>query len=106
MNEKLKSLVSESVINHRKDLNKSRKFPVLHETLQKIFGDHLNDINLIGLGSKMEIRSDKLQQSIQKWKRNMYKDIRRRNEQSYKKQKVYDNWLKKAINSTDARNGL
>ena len=50
-----------------KDLNKIGKLPVLHETVQKIFRDHLNNINILkGLKDKMEIRSAKLQQSIQK----------------------------------------
>ena len=69
MNKKLKSLVSESVINHRKDLNKSRIFFVLHETPQKIFKDHLNDINLIGLRSKMTNSKKEKKKHVQGYQR-------------------------------------
>ena len=40
---KFERMVSTALINHLKQLNKDRKFPLLHETLNNIFGEQLND---------------------------------------------------------------
>ena len=39
---KFESMVSTALINHLKQVNKDRKFPLLHEILN-IFGEQLND---------------------------------------------------------------
>ena len=40
---KFESLVSEALVNHLKYLNKDKKYLKFHETLNNIFGDHVND---------------------------------------------------------------
>ena len=40
---KFESLGSEALVNYLKCLNKDKKHPKFHETLNNIFCDHLND---------------------------------------------------------------
>ena len=40
---KFESLVSEALVNHLKCLNKGKKYPKFHGTLNNIFGDHVNN---------------------------------------------------------------
>ena len=52
-------MVSTALINHLKQLNKDRKFPLLHETLN-IFGEQLNDESFTKwLSCKLQIRHSK-----------------------------------------------
>ena len=98
--------MTESLINNLKKLNKERKFPLFHETLNNIFGDNLeNDEFLKWLSGKLDIRHQRFTKYVIKWRENKFKETRGRQEQIEIKQKVYDTWLKNAINSTDGRNG-
>ena len=98
--------MTESLINNLKKLNKERKFPLFHETLNNIFGDNLeNDKFLKWLSGKLDIRHQRFTKYVIKWRENKFKETRGRQEQIEIKQKVYDTWLKNAINSTDGRNG-
>ena len=40
---KFESFVSEALVSHLKCLNKDKKYHKFHETLNNIFGDHVND---------------------------------------------------------------
>ena len=50
---KFESLGSEALVNYLKCLNKDKKHPKFHETLNNIFCDHLNDETFLkGLANK------------------------------------------------------
>ena len=99
-------LVTECLITNLKQLNKEKKFPVFHETLQNIFGEHLEKQEFTEwLAGKLGIRHHRFVKYVAKWRENKFTETRGRQEQLEVKQKVYDMWLKNAINSTDGRNG-
>lgn len=103
---KFENLVSDALLKHLKCLNKEKRFPKFHECLNNIFGDQLtNDDLLEWLSTKLEIRPSKFKKYVAKWRENKFQETRGRQEQLEIKQKVYDIWLKNAINSTDGRNG-
>ena len=49
-------LVTESLINNLKKMKKERNFPIFHETLHNIFGEHLHQSFIEWLAGKLEIR--------------------------------------------------
>ena len=75
-NNKFESLESEAHVNHLQCMNKNKKYSKFHETLNNIFGDHLNDERFLKRQEQLEI-----------------------------KQKIYHTWIKHTINVTDGRNG-
>ena len=57
---KFESMVSIALINYLKQLNKDHKFPLLHETVNNIFGEQLNDESFTKwLSCKLQIRHSK-----------------------------------------------
>ena len=99
-------LVTECLINNLKKLNKEKKFPVLHETLNNVFGKHLENQEFTGwLAEKLSIRHHRFAKYVAKWRENKFSETRGRQQRLEVKQKVYDTWCQNAINSTDARNG-
>ena len=68
---RFESLVSEALVNNRKCLNKDKKYPKFHETLNNIFGDHLNDETFLKwLANKLNIRPSKFTIYVKKWRDN------------------------------------
>ena len=102
---KFESMVYAALIDHLKQLNKARKFPLLHETLNNIFGEQLNDESFTKwLPSKLQIRHSKFNEYHSKWRRSLFSGIRGRQELSHNvKQNIYNTWIKNSINSTDGR---
>ena len=104
---KFESMVSTALINHLKQLNKDHKFPLLHETLNNIFGEQLNDESFTKwLSCKLQIRHSKFNEYHSKWRKSLFSEIHGRQELSQNiKQNIYNTWIKNSINSTDGRNG-
>ena len=89
---KFESMVSTTLINHLKQLNKDHKFPLLHETLKNIFGEQLNDESFTKwLSCKLQIRHSKFNEYHSKWRRSLFSEIRGSQELSQNvKQNIYD----------------
>ena len=100
-------MVSTTLINHLKQLNKDCNFPLLHETLNNVFGEQLNDGSFTKcLSCKLQIRRSKFNEYHSNWRRSLFSENRGRQELSQNvKQNIYDTWIKNSINSTDSRNG-
>ena len=99
--------ISTALINHLKQLNKNCKFPLLHETLNNIFVEQLNDESFTKWFScKLQIRHSKFNEYHSKWRKSLFSEIHGRQELSQNvKQNIYNTQIKNSINSTDGRNG-
>ena len=86
---KFESLVSDTLVNHLKCLNKDKKYPNFHETLNNILGYHLNDETFIKwLANKLNIRPSKFTIYVKKWRDNSFQKTRGRQEQTDKTKNI------------------
>ena len=84
-------MVLEALVNHLKFLNKDKKYPKFHETLNNIFGDHLNNETFLKwLANKLNTRPSKFTIYVKKWRDNSFQETRGKQKQLEVKQKIYD----------------
>ena len=66
-----------NLIEYLKDLNKSRQYPLMHETMNKIFKDKMTDPSFLSwLASKLNIRTSRFLIYVANWRDRNFKETR------------------------------
>ena len=97
-----------NLIEYLKDLNKNRQYPLMHETMNKIFKDKMTDPSFLSwLASKLNIRTSRFLIYVANWRDRNFKETRgtANSIDDELKQEIFDTWVENSINSTDGRNG-
>ena len=97
-----------NLIEYLKDLNKNRQYPLMHETMNKIFKDKMTDPSfLTWLASKLNIQPSRFLIYVANWRDRNFKETRgtANSIDDELKQEIFDTWVENSINSTDGRNG-
>ena len=97
-----------NLIEYLKDLNKNRQYPLMHETMNKIFKDKMIDPSFLSwLASKLNIRTSRFLIYVANWRDRNFKETRgtANSIDDELKQEIFDTWVENSINSTDGRNG-
>ena len=97
-----------NLIEYLKDLNKNRQYPLMHETMNKIFKDKMTDPSFLSwLASKLNIRTSRFFIYVANWRDHNFKETRgtANSIDDELKQEIFDTWVENSINSTDGRNG-
>ena len=97
-----------NLIEYLKDLNKNQQYPLMHETMNKIFKDKTTDPSFLSwLASKLNIRTSRFLIYVANWRDRNFKETRGTGNSidDELKQEIFDTWVENSINSTDGRNG-
>ena len=97
-----------NLIEYLKDLNKNRQYPLMHETMNKIFKDKMTDPSFLSwLASKLNIRTSRFLIYVANWRDRNFKETRgtANSIDDELKQEIFGTWVENSINSTDGRNG-
>ena len=97
-----------NLIEYLKDLNKNRQYPLMHETMNKIFKDKMTDPSFLSwLASKLNIRTSRFLIYVANWRDRNFKETRgtANSIDDELKQEIFDTWVENSINSTNGRNG-
>ena len=97
-----------NLIEYLKDLNKNQQYPLMHETMNKIFKDKMTDPSFLSwLASKLNIRTSRFLIYVANWRDRNFKETRgtANSIDDELKQEIFDTWVENSINSTDGRNG-
>ena len=97
-----------NLIEYLKDLSKNRQYPLMHETMNKIFKDKMTDPSFLSwLASKLNIRTSRFLIYVANWRDRNFKETRgtANSIDDELKQEIFDTWVENSINSTDGRNG-
>ena len=97
-----------NLIEYLKDLNKNRQYPLMHETMNKIFKDKMTDPSFLSwLASKLNIRTSRFFIYVANWRDRNFKETRGtvNSINDELKQEIFDTWVGNSINSTDEHNG-